>query len=111
MSSVQDINNADKEERISRFPLLSSYVTIKLDLVKSVKILEDDDATSAAHAATSKVYVGYLVDVCIFIFASIWKELLNDPSTGIGSMTRMESMPTTWSICCDQVSQSHRRTG
>ncbi|KAF7968682.1 hypothetical protein HWV62_29682 [Athelia sp. TMB] len=55
-------SNADKEERITRFPLLASYVTIKLDPVMSVKNLEDDDATSAAHHATSKVYVGYLVN-------------------------------------------------
>ena len=71
MSSLQNSNNTDKEERISRFPLLGSYVTIQLDPVKTVKILEDDDATAVAHGATSKVYTGYLAAVCVFLLTPI----------------------------------------
>ncbi|KAF7978647.1 hypothetical protein HWV62_45156 [Athelia sp. TMB] len=49
----------DPEEETRSFPLLASYVTIKLDPVKSVELLEDEEATAAAHGAGSKVYVGY----------------------------------------------------
>ncbi|KZP22168.1 hypothetical protein FIBSPDRAFT_953028, partial [Athelia psychrophila] len=49
-----------QEEGKSRFPLLFSYVTIKINPVKSVEVLEDDEATAAAQDAVSKVYIGYL---------------------------------------------------
>ncbi|KZP32177.1 hypothetical protein FIBSPDRAFT_848538 [Athelia psychrophila] len=49
-----------REEGTSRFPRVISYVTIKLDPVKSVEIFEDDEATTAAQGAVSKVYVGYI---------------------------------------------------
>ncbi|KZP32168.1 hypothetical protein FIBSPDRAFT_722953, partial [Athelia psychrophila] len=51
-----------REEGTSRFPRLTSYVTIKLDPVESVEILEDDEATTAAQGAVSKVYVGYIAN-------------------------------------------------
>ncbi|KZP16229.1 hypothetical protein FIBSPDRAFT_1047697 [Athelia psychrophila] len=54
------MSSKDQEEGKSRFPLLFSYVTIKIDPVKSVEILEDDQATAAAQDAVSKVYIGYL---------------------------------------------------
>ncbi|KZP05927.1 hypothetical protein FIBSPDRAFT_765180 [Athelia psychrophila] len=49
-----------REEGTSRFPRIISYVSIKLDPVKSVEILEDDEATTAAQGVVSKVYVGYI---------------------------------------------------
>ncbi|KZP11591.1 hypothetical protein FIBSPDRAFT_756493 [Athelia psychrophila] len=49
-----------REEGTSRFPRIISYVTIKLDPVKSVEIFEDDEATTAAQGVVSKVYVGYI---------------------------------------------------
>ncbi|KZP16953.1 hypothetical protein FIBSPDRAFT_1047220 [Athelia psychrophila] len=60
MSSSPTGNNTDQEEGKSRFPLLFSYVTIKIDPVKSVERLEDDEATAAAQDAVNKVYIGYL---------------------------------------------------
>ncbi|KZP22178.1 hypothetical protein FIBSPDRAFT_859750 [Athelia psychrophila] len=70
------MSSKDQEEGKSRFPLLFSYVTIKINPVKSVEILEDDQATAAAQDAVSKVYIGYLSFVCIFLSASIWRELV-----------------------------------
>ncbi|KZP29212.1 hypothetical protein FIBSPDRAFT_851572 [Athelia psychrophila] len=74
MSSPQTTHNTDQDEGKSRFPLLLSYVTIKIDFVKSVEILEDDEATAAAQDAVSKVYIGYLSFVCMFLSACMGRE-------------------------------------
>ena len=66
-----------QEARKTRFPQLHSYVTIKLDPVKSVEILEDDEATSAAHDIVGKVYIGYIGSVSIFI--SIQMQTMTHP--------------------------------
>ena len=60
---MNDSIDEDDGERV--FPMLCTYVTIKLDAVRSVEILEDEEATAAARAqdAVSKVYVGYVADV------------------------------------------------
>lgn len=52
------------------FPRLASYVTIKLNPVKSVELLEDEEATEAARGAVSKVYVGYIAEVRAFNLGS-----------------------------------------
>ncbi|KAF7971200.1 hypothetical protein HWV62_21888 [Athelia sp. TMB] len=59
---INDSIDEDDGERV--FPMLCTYVTIKLDAVKSVEILEDEEATAAARTldAVSKVYVGYVAD-------------------------------------------------
>ncbi|KAF7977183.1 hypothetical protein HWV62_4419 [Athelia sp. TMB] len=59
MSLPETGTNVDEEKDWKHFPLLASYVTIKLDPVKSVEVLDDDEATAAARDAVSKVYVGY----------------------------------------------------
>ncbi|KAF7978636.1 hypothetical protein HWV62_45134 [Athelia sp. TMB] len=59
MSLPQTGIDVDEEKDWKHFPLLASYVTIKLDPVKSVEVLDDDEATAAARDAVSKVYVGY----------------------------------------------------
>lgn len=46
------------------FPELSSYVAIILDPLKSVELLEGDEASTAARDVVSKVYVGYIANVC-----------------------------------------------
>ncbi|KAF7983400.1 hypothetical protein HWV62_22421 [Athelia sp. TMB] len=43
----------------SPFPEHTSYVSIQLDAVKSVEILEDSKATTAARNAVSRVYTGH----------------------------------------------------
>ncbi|KZP23961.1 hypothetical protein FIBSPDRAFT_822701 [Athelia psychrophila] len=47
--------------RETPFPARSSYVTIKLDPVKSVASVEDEEATSAAEKLSAKTYVGFVV--------------------------------------------------
>ena len=59
MSTISEENPDD----LPPLPALTTYVTIKLDPVKSVEFLEDEDATAAAHKVTSKVYVGYVANV------------------------------------------------
>ena len=74
MSSPRTIADTDQEEEKKPFPLLTSYVTIKLDPVKSVEILRDDEAAAAAQCAIRKVYVGYIAFVCLFLSASSWSK-------------------------------------
>ena len=76
MSSTET-RNKRQEEKKTRFPRLLSYVTIKLDPVKSVEILDDDEATVAAHDTVSKVYIGYIATVSIFI--SIQRQKMTYP--------------------------------
>ncbi|KZP03833.1 hypothetical protein FIBSPDRAFT_449638 [Athelia psychrophila] len=42
--------------------MFNTYVTIKLDPVQTVEILEDEEAIAVALNAVSKVYVGYVAD-------------------------------------------------
>ncbi|KAF7967623.1 hypothetical protein HWV62_33639 [Athelia sp. TMB] len=51
-----------REQGTSLFPELTAYVSIKLDPVKSLEILEDDEATTAAQNVVNKVYVGYIAE-------------------------------------------------
>lgn len=55
--------NESEEDQQYPFPSLTAYVTIKLDPVKSVEVLEDQEATALAREVVSKVYVGYIANV------------------------------------------------
>lgn len=57
----------DEGDRLFPFPDLTSYVTIKLDPVASVELLEDEEATMAAQKMVNKTYVGYVGDVNSFL--------------------------------------------
>ncbi|KAF7974933.1 hypothetical protein HWV62_10977 [Athelia sp. TMB] len=57
---MSSTNTDVREEGTFRFPELATYVTIKLDPVKSVEVLEDVETTASAHHAVRKVYVGYI---------------------------------------------------
>lgn len=60
----------DEDDGLPPFPDLASYVTIKLDPLMSVGLLEDEEATMAAKRMANKTYVGYVGDVLpIFSFA------------------------------------------
>ncbi|KZP18791.1 hypothetical protein FIBSPDRAFT_933206 [Athelia psychrophila] len=52
----------DTGKRKYPFPQFNTYVTIKLDPVQSVEVLEDEEATAAALNVVSKVYVGYVAN-------------------------------------------------
>lgn len=59
--SVSTVEN--REEGWLPFPDFSAYVTVKLDPVKSVEHLKDEEATAAASTALSNTYVGYISGV------------------------------------------------
>ena len=63
MSQLND-DLYDEDDGKRNFPMLTTFVTIKLDPVTSVEILEDEEATAVARDAVSKVYVGYVANVC-----------------------------------------------
>ena len=66
-----------REQGTSLFPEVTAYVSIQLDPVKSLEILEDDEATVAAQNAVNKVYVGYIAMVCVSKYAFSRRERLN----------------------------------
>ncbi|KAF7977812.1 hypothetical protein HWV62_2528 [Athelia sp. TMB] len=61
MTSISEEDPGD----LPPLPALTTYVTIKLDPVKSVEFLEDEEATAAARDMTGKVYVGYVGNAMI----------------------------------------------
>ena len=96
MSLPHNATDIDDEKDWKSFPLLASYVTIKLDPVKSVEILDDDEATVAAHDAVSKVYVGYTYFVCIYFHLHSARDSeLNTSSLGVGLIPRIRCTFTT----------------
>ncbi|KAF7971199.1 hypothetical protein HWV62_21886 [Athelia sp. TMB] len=61
MSQLND-DLYDEDDGKRDFPMLTTFVTIKLDPIASIEVFEDEEATAAARGVVSKVYVGYVAN-------------------------------------------------